>query len=86
MSTEYLHDTKNQINLIFDNLKLAIKIIEDDIEFYNHFLELQTRYKQEATIQIAAEKSWIDGQRQALMMLQNNITDILIGLIDNVRL
>ena len=47
--------------------------------FYNDFLEIQNRYKQETSEQRQAEKDWIENQRQELIKIQQGIERILKG-------
>ncbi len=63
--------------LIDDRISLVIQALEAAIAFYNDFLELQARYRQETPEQRLAEKAWIEQQRQALEQVQQGIELIL---------
>lgn len=63
-----------------NNFKLSLEIIEQAINFYTSFLELQNRYQQETPEQREAEKKWIEEQRQKLETVQSEITRFLIML------
>ena len=63
--------------MVIDELfKLVIQQIEQAIAFYNNFLELQTRHRQETPEQRQAEKAWIEQQKLALMGLQSAVLAI----------
>jgi hypothetical protein len=63
--------------LLDDRAKLATQALEQAIAFYNDFLERQERYQQETPEQRAAEKAWIDQQRQQLEQVQHGLDAIL---------
>jgi hypothetical protein len=68
----------NLISSIFEErMKLAIQTIEKVIMFYNKFLEKQVRYQQETMEQRAAEKDWIEYQRQKLQQVEQSIEVVL---------
>jgi hypothetical protein len=58
-------------------MKLAIQTVEKAIKFYNNFLEKQARYQQETPQQQAAEKDWIEYQRQQLREIQQYIEALI---------
>ena len=65
------------VSIFDDRIKLAIQTVEKVILFYNNFLQKQARYQQEKPQQRAAEKDWIDHQRQQLRQVQQSIDLIL---------
>jgi hypothetical protein len=74
------------ISLILDDLilavfeermKLGIQTVEKAIMFYNKFLEKQARYQQETAQQRAAEKDWIEYQRQQLREVEQYIESVI---------
>jgi len=68
----------NLILEIFDErIKLAIHTVEKAMMFYNNFLEKQARYQQETAQQRAAEKDWIDHQRQQLREVEQYIEAVI---------
>lgn len=60
-----------------ERMKLATHTIEKAIKFYNNFLEKQARYQQETPEQRAAEKDWIEYQRQQLREVQQYIEALI---------
>ena len=60
-----------------ERMKLATHTIEKAIKFYNNFLEKQARYQQETPQQRAAEKDWIEYQRQQLREVQQYIEALI---------
>ena len=69
---------ENVILAIFEErLKLGIETVEKAIKFYNNFLEKQARYQKETPQQRAAEKDWIEGQRQQLREIQQYIDAVI---------
>ncbi|MEP6519641.1 hypothetical protein [Microcoleus vaginatus] len=60
-----------------ERMKLAIQTVEKAIKFYNNFLENQARYQQETPEQRAAEKDWIECQRQQLREVQQYIDAVI---------
>ena len=69
---------KNRIEMILDDrLKFAIKTIEESLDFYNIFLELQNKYKQETPEKRLIEKAWIDNQYQLLSGIEKQILKII---------
>ena len=66
------------VTTVIDNrVEFAIKSIGKAILFYTDFLERQDRYQQETPQQRAAEKAWIDQQRQKLKQVYSNLEAIL---------
>ena len=66
------------VTTVIDNrVEFAIKSIGKAILFYTDFLERQDRYQQETPQQRAAEKAWIDQQRQQLEQVYSNLEAIL---------
>jgi len=59
--------------VINDRLAILQKVVKWTLTFYNHFLSLQKRYQQEAPEQRAAEKAWLDQQRQQLQQLLDSV-------------
>ncbi|KAM3094994.1 hypothetical protein ACKFKF_26070 [Phormidesmis sp. 146-12] len=55
--------------VISDRLAMLQKVVKWALTFYNYFLNIQKRYQQETPEQRAAEKAWIDQQRQQLKQL-----------------
>ena len=75
---EMLKNTQQRVETILDDrLDLAIKIIEESIDFYNFFLELQNKYQQETPEKRLIEKTWIDNQHQLLSGIQEQILKIV---------
>jgi hypothetical protein len=75
---EMLKNTQQRIETILDDrLDIAIKTIEESIDFYNVFLELQNKYKQETPETRLTEKVWIDNQYQLLSDIQKQILKII---------
>ena len=73
-----LKNTQQRIETILDDrLDIAIKTIEESIDFYNVFLELQNKYKQETPETRLTEKVWIDNQYQLLSDIQKQILKII---------
>ena len=73
-----LKNTQQRVETILDDrLDLAIKIIEESIDFYNFFLELQNKYQQETPEKRLIEKTWIDNQHQLLSGIQEQILKIV---------
>lgn len=71
-------DIENFIDLAFDDaVKVIIQTLEAVIAFANEFLERQERYQQETPEQRAAEKAWIDQQRQQFKQIQMGLQEIL---------
>ena len=69
---------KNRVEMILDDrLKFAIKTIEESLDFYNIFLELQNNYQQETPEKRLIEKAWIDNQYQLLSGIQKQILKII---------
>ena len=62
--------------LIYDFVCDIFKEVDTLIAFYNHLLELQTRYQKEQP-SYEAEKQWIDEQRQQLEKVQAGVDAIL---------
>ena len=60
-----------------ERMKLAIQTVEKAIKFYNNFLDKQARYHQETPQQRAAEKDWIEYQRQQLREIQQYIEALI---------
>ncbi|MEG3967477.1 hypothetical protein QUA00_07585 [Microcoleus sp. T2B6] len=60
-----------------ERMKLATQTVEKAIKFYNNFLEKQARYQQETPQQRAAEKDWIEYQRQQLREVQQYIDAVI---------
>ena len=60
-----------------ERMKLAIQTVEKAIKFYNNFLDKQGRYQQETPQQRAAEKDWIEYQRQQLREIQQYIEALI---------
>ncbi|MEG3926881.1 hypothetical protein [Microcoleus sp. D3_18a_C4] len=60
-----------------ERMKLATHTVEKAIKFYNNFLEKQARYQQETPQQRAAEKDWIEYQRQQLREVQQYIDAVI---------
>ncbi|MEG3930785.1 MULTISPECIES: hypothetical protein [unclassified Microcoleus] len=60
-----------------ERMKLATHTVEKAIKFYNDFLEKQARYQQETPEQRAAEKDWIEYQRQQLREVQEYIDAVI---------
>ncbi|MEG4532846.1 hypothetical protein [Microcoleus sp. D2_18a_D3] len=60
-----------------ERMKLATHTVEKAIKFYNDFLEKQARYQQETPQQRAAEKDWIEYQRQQLREVQQYIDAVI---------
>jgi hypothetical protein len=60
-----------------ERMKLAIQTVEKAMRFYNNFLEKQARYQQETPEQRAAEKDWIEYQRQQLREVQEYIEALI---------
>ncbi|MEG4485318.1 hypothetical protein [Microcoleus sp. D2_18a_B4] len=60
-----------------ERMKLATHTVEKAIKFYNDFLEKQARYQQETPEQRAAEKDWIEYQRQQLREVQQYIDAVI---------
>lgn len=60
-----------------ERMKLAIQTVEKAMKFYNNFLEKQARYQQETPEQRAAEKDWIEYQRQQLREVQQYIDAVI---------
>ncbi len=69
--------TKRIDEVCQDYLELIIETIEKSIDFYNYFLQLQERYRQENIEQRLAEKEWITQQYETLQVLQENLNLIL---------
>jgi hypothetical protein len=59
--------------VINDRLAMLEKVVKWVLTFYNDFLSLQKRYQQEPTEQRAAEKAWLDQQRQQLQQLLDSV-------------
>ncbi|KAM3112906.1 hypothetical protein [Phormidesmis sp. 146-33] len=59
--------------VISDRLAMLQKVVKWALTFYNYFLNIQKRYQQETPEQRAAEKAWIDQQRQQLKQLLASI-------------
>lgn len=59
--------------VINDRLAMLEKVVKWALTFYNHFLTLQKRYQQETPEQRAAEKAWLDQQRQQLQQLLDSV-------------
>jgi hypothetical protein len=75
---EMLKNTQQRVETILDDrLDIAIKTIEESIDFYNVFLELQNKYKQETPETRLTEKVWIDNQYQLLSDIQKQILKII---------
>jgi hypothetical protein len=71
---EILKHTQQRVNIILDDRReFAIKTIEESIDFYHNFIELQNRYKQETSEKQLVEKTWIDDQNQLLNRIQEQI-------------
>lgn len=69
---------ENRVEMILvDRLEFAIKTIEEGLDFYNMFLELQNKYKQETPETRLIEKVWIDNQYQLLSGIQKQILKII---------
>jgi hypothetical protein len=76
-SEDVTRNLEKIVDVVIDELfKLVIQQIEQAIAFYNNFLELQTRYRQETPEQRQAEKAWIEQQRLALMGVQSGVVAI----------
>jgi hypothetical protein len=68
----------NLIVLIFEErINLAIQTIEKTMMFYNKFLDKQVRYQKETLEQRAAEKDWMEFQRQQLREIQQYIESVI---------
>ncbi|MEG3859737.1 hypothetical protein [Microcoleus sp. herbarium12] len=68
----------NLILQIFEErVNLAIQTVEKALMFYNNFLEKQARYQQETAQQRAAEKDWMEYQRQQLKEVQEYIDGVI---------
>ena len=69
---------ENRVEMILvDRLEFAIKTIEEGLDFYNMFLELQNKYKQETPETRLIEKAWIDNQYQLLSGIEKQILKII---------
>ncbi|WP_293155003.1 MULTISPECIES: hypothetical protein [unclassified Microcoleus] len=60
-----------------ERMKLGIQTVEKAIMFYNNFLEKQARYQLETAQQRAAEKNWIEYQRQQLREVEQYIESVI---------
>jgi len=65
------------LEIFEERVKLAIQTLEKAMMFYNKFLEKQARYQQETAQQRAAEKEWMEYQRQQLMEVQQYIEAVI---------
>ncbi|MEG4284128.1 hypothetical protein QUB68_13455 [Microcoleus sp. A006_D1] len=65
------------LEIFEDRIKLAIQTVEKAMMFYNKFLEKQARYQQETPQQRAAEKDWIEYQRQQLREVEQYIEAVI---------
>ncbi|MEG4006428.1 hypothetical protein QUA41_12095 [Microcoleus sp. Pol11C1] len=65
------------LEIFEERIKLAIETVEKAMKFYNNFLEKQARYQQETAQQRAAEKDWIEWQRQQLREVQQYIDAVI---------
>ncbi len=75
---EMLKNTKQRVETILDDrLDLAIKTIEESLDFCNIFLELRNKYQQETTEKRLIEKAWIDNQYQLLSGIQKQTLKII---------
>ncbi|MEG4091091.1 hypothetical protein [Microcoleus sp. Pol12B4] len=65
------------LEIFEERVKLAIETVEKAMKFYNNLLEKQARYQQETAQQRAAEKDWIECQRQQLREVQQYIDAVI---------
>ncbi len=76
--TEVENVTQNLIkDIISQKADIAIKAVEETINFYNQFLQSQNRYQSELDSQNKIEKDWIQTQETELDKIKEKISSIL---------
>ncbi len=64
-------------NIFSQKEKIAVEAVEKMINFYNQFLENQSRYQDELVSQNQIEKSWIEIQKSELDKINQDISLVL---------